>query len=79
MFVSSPHLSHIVAIDGSSPSSCPLVTVELPSRTRDESMPLRVTLDLCEWQRLAQHIAEAAEALGECPLQRRLDGAAAAS
>jgi hypothetical protein len=70
LFASSAHLSHIVAIDGSNVSTCPLVTVELPSLAPDE--PMRVTLDLCEWQRLAQHIADAAEALGECPLARRL-------
>ena len=62
--------SHIVAIDGSIAGACPLVTLELPSRTL--AAPLRVTLDLCEWQRVAQRIAEAAEALGGCPMASRL-------
>jgi len=66
---SSHFFSHIVAID-SSAGACPLVTLELPSRLLDA--PLRVTLDLCEWQRVAQRIAEATEALGGCPMSRRL-------
>jgi len=67
----SSHLfSHVVAIDGSNAGSCPLVTLELPPRMLDA--PLRVTLDLCEWQRVAQRIAEATEALGGCPMSQRL-------
>jgi hypothetical protein len=67
---SSHFFSHIVAIDGSNAGACPLVTLELPSRLLDA--PTRVTLDLCEWQRVAQRIAEASEALGGCPMSLRL-------
>ena len=70
MVTLSPLLSHIVAIDGHSAQSCPLVTFQLPSRALDA--PLVVTLDLCEWQRIARQIADAADALGDCPMARRL-------
>jgi hypothetical protein len=70
LVTSSSGLSHIVAIDGSSASSCALVTFALPSRAHGS--PQFVTLDLCEWQRVAQDIREAAEALGDCPLAQRL-------
>jgi hypothetical protein len=67
---SSHFFSHVVAIDGSNAATCPLVTLELATRTLEA--PLRVTLDLCEWQRVSQRIAEAAEALGGCPMSQRL-------
>jgi hypothetical protein len=72
---SSHFFSHIVAIDSSNASLCPLVTLELPARALDGVQ--RITLDLCEWQRVAQRIAEAAEALGDCPMMRRMRYSAA--
>jgi hypothetical protein len=59
----------VVAIDSSS-ASCPLVTLELTPRPI--GAPMRVTLDLCEWQSIARELADAAEALGGCPTARRL-------
>jgi hypothetical protein len=53
-----------VAIDSTSAWPCALVTIELARGSLGE--PVRVTLDLCEWQRVAQRVAEAAEALGGC-------------
>ena len=65
--LSSMH-SQIIAIDGSNLATCPLVTFDLQSNAC--CSPLRVTLELCEWQRVAQDIAQAAEALGHCLLGR---------
>ena len=75
MSTSSHFFSHIVAIDSSNASTCPLVTLELPARALDGAQ--RITLDLCEWQRVAQRIAEATEALGGCPMTQRLRYSAA--
>jgi hypothetical protein len=69
LFAARSFSSHIVAIENAA-SSCPRVTVELPDGTI--GAPVRVTLDLCEWRRIARDIADADEALGGCPVARRL-------
>ncbi len=51
---------NIIAIDGTYPASCPLVTFQFPSRLGG---PLLVTLTLAEWQRVAMQIADAASAV----------------
>jgi len=42
--------------------ACPVVTFQFP--THAVSGTLLVTLTLCEWQRVAQQIADAASAIG---------------
>ena len=62
MVISHTRLPNIVAIDGRPQTECPALTFAFPSRAL--GAPLLVTLDLCEWRRVAQQIAEAAAALG---------------
>lgn len=42
--------------------ACPVVTVQFPMQTAGGAM--LVTLTLCEWQRVARQVAEAAAAIG---------------
>ena len=50
----------IVALERAS-GDCPNVTFQFP--TQSVLSPLLVTLTLCEWQRVAKQIAEAATAI----------------
>jgi hypothetical protein len=62
MVTRSARVNSIVAIDGTCGPSCPVVTFQFPPRTL--AAPHLVTLTLCEWQRVAQQITQAALALG---------------
>jgi len=53
--------SGIVALERAY-DACPAVTVQFPDKAAGGA--LLVTLTLCEWQRVAQQIAEAAVAIG---------------
>lgn len=43
---------------------CPVVTFQFPGQAVTTGGALLVTLTLCEWQRVAQQITEAASAIG---------------